>query len=101
LPHLAELAGRFEDQPVSVVSVLQGKRTRRINELIEESGATGLVYSDGSGDASDAYGVRGVPTTVIIDETGRVMFRHVGFDEGMEEQFAAEIEMLLAWMVEA
>lgn len=45
----------------------------------------------------DAYGVAAIPTTVFIDHAGRLMFRHVGFGEGMEELFAQEIETLLAW----
>jgi hypothetical protein len=28
---------------------------------------------------------------------GRVMYRHVGYTDGLEEQFAQEIEKLLAW----
>ena len=87
MPHLAEIAERFEGRPVSVVSVLEGKRTSKARELIEENGATDIVYTDDSGASSEAYGIRGVPTSVIIDDAGRLMFRHVGFSEGMEELF--------------
>jgi hypothetical protein len=97
LPHLVELAGRFEDRPVSVLAVLHGRRTGSADALIEESGATDIAYTDPSGTGFAACGVQGVPTTLIIDEAGRLMFRHVGFEEGMEEHFAEEIETLLAW----
>ena len=100
MPHLAGLAERFEDRQVSVVAVFQGMRTRSVKEMIEESGTADLAYSDESGAASDDYEIRGVPTTVIIDGSGRLMFRHVGFEEGMEEVFAREIETLLAWREE-
>lgn len=56
------------------------------------------ILNDVDREAFDAYGVRGIPTTCIIDHAGRLIYRHIGFREGDEEQFAAEIEALLSWM---
>lgn len=49
----------------------------------------------------DAYRITGVPTTVLIDHEGRVVFRHVGFAPEMKERFEKEIETLLVWRGEA
>jgi peroxiredoxin len=71
------------------------------DDFIDEHNAVHTILNDTDRSAFTAYNVRGIPTTVVVDHEGRVMFRHVGFGEGMEEQFAKEIETLLAWLGEA
>ena len=84
-----------------LMSLLSGRLTRTLAEFVEECGVAHLVSEDMTAEIRDKYNVRGVPTTVIIDDAGRLMFQHVGFEDGLEEQFAKEIETLLAWRTEA
>lgn len=86
-----------EGMPVSIVSIDAGRRPPAALAFIREHGATHTLLNDPDRVAFEAYGVRGIPTTVVIDQAGRLMFRHVGFSEGMEELFLKEIETLLAW----
>jgi hypothetical protein len=101
LPHLVELAERFADSPVTVVSIDGGKRSKVASEFLDEHNVRHLVLNDETRGIFDDYGVAGVPTTVIVDHAGRLMFRHVGFSPGLEERFAQEIETLLSWIEEA
>ena len=84
-----------------IVSIDRGKRTPAAVEFIDENGAVHTLLNDPDRAVFDAYGVAVIPTTVVIDQAGRLMFRHVGFAEGMEELFTKEIETLLAWGGEA
>jgi cytochrome c biogenesis protein CcmG/thiol:disulfide interchange protein DsbE len=43
----------------------------------------------------ERYGVRGIPTTFVIDREGRITLRHVGFDPGQEKELEAEARRLL------
>lgn len=70
-------------------------------DFIDEHNAVHTILNDPDRSVFTAYGVRAIPTTVMVDEAGRVMYRHVGFADGMQDQFAREIETLLAWMSEA
>ncbi|MFH1502585.1 MAG: TlpA disulfide reductase family protein [Candidatus Eisenbacteria bacterium] len=97
LPHLADLEKTFEGEPVTVIALLSGRLTGATAEFAKDCEVIHLVCEDVTGEIRDAFGTVSVPTTVVIDETGRVMFEHVGFDEGLEEQFAEEIRTLLAW----
>ncbi len=94
------LQERFGAEDLAVVAVNAGYRTPRVDALIEELGVGSIVYEDPSGRAPEAYRVSGVPTTFLIDDAGRLMFKHVGFEEGDEELLAKEIETLIAWMEE-
>jgi peroxiredoxin len=97
LPHLVKLEEQFADDGVVLVALLSERRTPAVESFAKEIGVTPYLVTDETHTATGTYGVNGVPTTIIMDEAGRLMYRHLGFDEGMEEQFAAEIEKLLAW----
>jgi peroxiredoxin len=98
LPHLVGIAEKFESEPVTVVSIDGGKRGEVAEGFLDESNVTHVVLNDEDRGVFRKYGVAGVPTTVIVDHAGRVMFRHVGFSPGMEERFVHEIETLLGWI---
>ena len=97
MPHLVDLSKQYAGSPVAVVSIDAGRRPRDMEGFLDEKGVAHTVLHDESNDVFDTYGVVGVPTTVVIDQAGRLMFRHVGFVEGLEEQFAREIDTLLTW----
>jgi peroxiredoxin len=96
LPHLAELHERFGEERVSVIAVCTSPRTRKVDALIDELGVGQIVFDDPSAGAAERFHVSSVPATFVIDEAGRLMFRHIGFSEGDEETLAQEIETLLA-----
>ena len=86
---------------MTVVSIDGGKRSDAASEFLDENNVRHLVLNDETRAIFEDYGVEGIPTTVIIDHAGRLMFRHVGFAPGLDERFAQEIETLLGWIEEA
>ena len=100
LPHLAELSTAFESMPVRFISITSGPDSDAVQEVLVTSGVSYETFFM-CDETFSAYGVRGIPTTVIIDHAGRMMYRHVGFSEGDEAKFAAEIDLLLSWIPEA
>ncbi len=98
MPRLAEL-GRWAREsgiPVEVVAINTSEQSRdletrrkRLSEFLPEQGwnLDGLrVVLDLDGKTAQAYGVRGLPTTVIIDAAGRIVTTRTGFGPGSEEQ---------------
>ena len=84
-----------------MVSIDGGQRSDAADGFLDESKVRHLVLSDEARATFEDYGVAGIPTTVIVDHAGRIMFRHVGFTPGLEKRFAQEIETLLGWIEEA
>jgi len=97
LPHLAELSTTLEGEPVRFISITSRPVSDAVRQTLTESGVTYETFF-ACNEAFDAYGVRGIPTTVIIDHAGRLMYRHVGFREGDQVMFLAEIQLLLSWI---
>lgn len=93
-----ELNEEKAGSPLTIISIDSGRRPAGMSQLLVDNNVTHLALNDPEGAVSHAYGVRAVPTTVIIDDRGRLMYRHVGFGEGYEVRFRAEVEKLLDWM---
>lgn len=54
-----------------------------------------LVARDEEKKISDAYRVRGIPVSFVIDAEGVVFYNSVGFKEGDEKKLRAQIEAAL------
>ena len=81
---------------MTFVSIDRAPRSREGREFLEAKGVVHTVLTDPTGATFEAYRVSAIPTTVIVDQSGRVAYRHVGYSPGGEETFAREIEALLA-----
>jgi len=71
-PHLNELAAQFKDRPVQFLFVTADaeKEVRRFLKTHRLSGWIGL---DPDGSACEAFGVHGLPHTVVLDARGNVL----------------------------
>ena len=98
-PHLQKVYERYADHPdvrFLVVNTGQGNTFEDARAFMEENEqyTFPVAYDEGQA-ATDAFEVSGIPTTVLIDERGRVQFRHLGFSEAYEGDLALQIELLL------
>jgi hypothetical protein len=97
LPRLVEIYEKYEGQGVRVVSIDSGTRSPAATEFLAENNVRHLVLNDLKDEVTNTYRIVAIPVTVIIDHEGRVMFRHLGFDDEMVPRLEGEIETLLAW----
>lgn len=81
---------------MKVVSIDSGVRSPAATGFLAENNVSHLVLNDPKDEATSAYRIVAIPVTVIIDHEGRVMFRHLGFDDEMVPRLEREIETLLA-----
>jgi len=98
LPRLQPLFERYRDQGFEIIAV-EGKRdTERARKFIAEHGLSYTLLENGEGEAevaSSLYKVRAYPSSFLIDREGRVMYFHLGFEEGDEKHLEVEILSLL------
>ncbi len=98
LPRLQPLYETYKDQGFNVV-VVDGKRqTELAGKFIEEHGLTYTTLQNGEDDAEvvkNLFKVQSFPTSFLVNREGRIMYSHLGFEEGDEEHLAEEIETLL------
>ncbi|GEM_PF-5303265 len=70
MPHLSDLAARFAGKPVEIYSV-SDEPSAKIKPFLEAFPTKTHVLG-GAGGLVEAFGVRLLPTTVLIDKEGRV-----------------------------
>ena len=80
---------------MKIILVDASNRKELTEKVMDEAVVSMPVLLDDKDISGEDYGVFATPTTFIVDSTGRIIFKHVGFGEGMEDLFEREIDLLL------
>jgi thiol-disulfide isomerase/thioredoxin len=80
LPHIREIAHRFQEQPLVVISISLDKDEDKWKDFVAKNQMTWLQYRDGSfnGAIAKTFGVNAIPATFTIDADGVLEDQHVG-----------------------
>ena len=96
LPLVTKVTAELANQGVVFYAVNQRESEAQVKSFLEEKGMEFAVALDKDAAIGQAFGVGGIPHSVIIDKKGVVRKVHVGFGPGMEELLKEEILQLLA-----
>jgi thiol-disulfide isomerase/thioredoxin len=97
LPRLVELNEKYKDMGVRFISIDAGKRDPAGATFLEENNVRHLVLNDPAEKVMGEYRVFAIPVTIMVDQEGRAVFRHIGFSDEMLPRFKSEIEALIKW----
>jgi thiol-disulfide isomerase/thioredoxin len=78
MPSLARLQSQFDPGRVRVVTVTTDVHPQGIKQFLDHLGISLPVLFDEDQELSRNFMVRGLPTTVLIDQNGRALGRAVG-----------------------
>lgn len=98
LPRVEELYRHYRDRGFVAVAIESLRDTERARKFVADKNLTFAFLENGSGEGDVAgrlYGVGGYPTSFLLDRDGRIMFSHLGFEDGDEKKMEAEINKLL------
>ena len=79
LPFLDELAGEYGDMGFVVIGVNIDERSDDGRQFLRSFPVSYPIASDADGEILEAYGVRTLPTSFLIDRDGTVRLVHNGF----------------------
>jgi peroxiredoxin len=98
LPRLEPLWQKYKDQGLTVIAIESQQDREGALEFMAEHGLTYPMVEDLEGDdnvCADKLQIYGYPTSYLVDRSGRIMYSHIGFDEGDEVKLEEEIQKLL------
>ena len=95
-PALDALSREYEPRGVVVLAVNVDERRRDADAFLNAHQHTMMVLFDPKGDAPLAFGVRGMPTSFVIDRAGTIRFAHTGYSGNVADRYRAEISRLLS-----
>ncbi len=98
LPHVQEVATNkaLAEKGLVVWAVNQRENPAKVKAFLAKNKYDFTVLMDAHGQAARAYGVRGIPTTVIIGRDGKVANVFIGFGQGSAQAIDAALEKALA-----
>jgi thiol-disulfide isomerase/thioredoxin len=94
-PKLDALYREFHARGLEVLAVNVDERRRDADQFLQAHGHAMPVLFDPKGDVPEAFAVRGMPTSVLVDRAGVIRFTHAGYTEKTVDAFRQEIERLL------
>ena len=75
---MESMYSRYKDMGLEILAVNISETEAQVSAFMKDNQISFPVLLDSDGKVSNAYGVRAIPTTFLIDREGRIMFRKVG-----------------------
>jgi uncharacterized protein (TIGR03435 family) len=72
IPHLKELAAEFKDEPLQIIAITDEDRAT-VEAFLKEKPMSAWIGVGASKDTHTAYGVHGIPHTVIVSPNGKIL----------------------------
>jgi peroxiredoxin len=85
MPGLQALQDEFKERGLEILSINQGEPPEPVRNFISRKKYTFHVVLDPDGAVGSKYGVRGIPTLVVVDKRGLVQWLHVGYSDDISD----------------
>lgn len=94
-PWMNEMQARYRDKGLKVLGINVDKRASDAAKFLEKTPAQFDIAYDAAGSAPRAYGVKAMPSSVLIGPDGKVLAVHRGFTEAEAAEREARIRQAL------
>ncbi|MFQ5897696.1 MAG: redoxin domain-containing protein [Candidatus Methylomirabilia bacterium] len=78
MPSMERLWSQFRSKGLVILAVDMEESKGRVKGFVEEHGLTFPTLLDSDGKVSARYGIRFIPTTFVLDRSGRIIARVIG-----------------------
>ncbi len=92
LPILNEIRSQYAAQGFEVVAVNVDENLDDALGFLEKYPVDYPILLDPKGKMPQAYKIQGMPTAYLIDKTGKIIYKHVGFKEKDRKKIEALID---------
>ena len=96
MPELTRLKKQLADQPFEIIAVNVGEKKYRVRKFVKLINFNLPVVLDTSQDTFNAWGVKTLPTSFLIDAEGNIRYRIRGNPEWDNKNTIAVIEQLIS-----
>ena len=94
-PWMNELQQKYGAAGFTVVGVNVDKRRPDAEKFLQQTPASFTIVYDPAGKTPEAYGVKGMPSSYLLDASGKVVAVESGFRDEQKAEFEARIKTLL------
>jgi len=95
-PAMEELSKKYVDQGLTIVAVSVDKNQENMQRFLKSAKVSFTVVRDAQQKLVAAADIHAMPTSFLIDRSGKIRFIHTGFNgDETTRQYLKEIEQLL------
>lgn len=94
-PYMAGLRQQYGAKGLAVVTVNLDKSPAQAAAFLKKVGVSLPVTYDAGGVVAKQYGVKDMPTSLIIDRAGKIRFTHKGFYPGKTAEYSAHVAQIV------
>ena len=94
-PWMNQLQQRFAAQGLQVVAINVDVRVQDVEVFLKHHPARFIIALDPEAKTPAAYKIKGMPTSVLIDKSGQILWQHTGFVDADKTILEAKIEQAL------
>ncbi len=95
MPHLSRLSAKYQGAGFVLLGVNVDDDSHKAADMAQKLGLKFPVLMDADKSAISLFDVKTMPTTVLIDRSGKVRFIHDGYVAGFEDLYEKQIRELL------
>ncbi|WP_286233885.1 TlpA family protein disulfide reductase [Thalassotalea sediminis] len=94
-PWLNNIQSKYKAKNFTVLSVNLDADKSNATAFLKLLPATFPVFYDPKGKVAKAFKLKGMPSSILLDRDGKIVSRHVGFNDIKKQQYEKEIITLL------
>ena len=94
-PWMNKIKDQYKDKNFKVVTINLDEDTAAMNVFLTKIEANFDIYHDPSGIFAEKFKLEGMPKSYLIDKSGTLVKKHIGFYLKKTPQYEQEIEALL------
>lgn len=95
-PWMNSLAGKFASHGLQVIAINLDAREEDARRFLAATPAQFIVAFDPAGTTPRSYGIKGMPSSVLVGADGRILLTHAGFRESDKAMLEKRIGTALA-----
>jgi cytochrome c biogenesis protein CcmG/thiol:disulfide interchange protein DsbE len=95
-PFMNSLQQKYQAAGLQIIAINLDKKMEDAQIFLNKNPAQFLVLFDPTGQTPKQYGVKGMPSSYLIDRNGKLIFTHKGFKAADQEMLEAKIKTALA-----
>lgn len=94
-PWMSELQARYQDEGLVVIAINLDEERSEADRFISTLDPQFSIVFDQQASSAGAFGVRGMPSSYLIDQRGELISRHIGFRDAEKAEIEARVRELL------
>ena len=94
-PWMNDIQKKYQQEGLVIISVNVDNNKALANEFLAEVPANFKVFYDPKGKVARKFKLKGMPSSYIIDRSGKMVSAHVGFTDGKKIKYEEELKTLL------